>query len=168
MDWPWFETPTDRVRELLGSDIMLHLERALGITQRDADATFPQLGELRLRWVSDDADDPDAEGDDPYVIVYVALSTSGSYYSGGSSAYAGGSDDEEAVEVTFEDIVASVADCTQDLVLSLYLREWPVCPQHNRSLGLSFPEDWPTWSCQVNGGHGVAKVGSLADINEVP
>lgn len=168
MEEPWFERPTDRVRELLGSDITNHLERALNIIQRDIDATFPRLGRLQLRWISADMDDPYIEGDDPYVLVYVALSTSGSYCGTGSSVYAGRSDDEETIAVNFEDVVASAAYCTQELVMELYLHSWPDCPQHNRPADLSFPEDWPVWHCPVHGGHNIAKVGSLAEINNIP
>lgn len=166
MDGPWFETPTDRVRELLGIDIMTHLEQALNIIQKDIYATFPQLGRLQLRWSSSDMSDPYIEGDDPYVMVYVALSTSGSYYTGGSSAYAGRRDDEETVGVLFEDVVASVAECTQDLVMSMELYTWPACPQHDLPLSISFPKNWPIWHCPVNRGHDVAMVGSLAQIGE--
>ncbi|WP_131831286.1 MULTISPECIES: hypothetical protein [unclassified Frankia] len=161
----WFERPTDRVGELLGSEIRDHLERALLIIQRDIDATFPQLGRLQLRWISSDMDDPYIEGDEPYVLVYVALSTSGSYCGAGSSVYAGRSDDEEeTTPATFEDMVSSVAACTQELAIELYLRTWPDCPQHNWPFDVSFPEDWPVWHCPRNGGHDVARVGSLTEI----
>lgn len=164
MDELWFERPTDRVRELLGSETRAYLERALLIIQRDIDATVSQVGRLQLRWISSDMDDPDIEGDEPYVLVYVALSTSGDYCGAGNSAYAGRSDDEETTPVTFEDVVASVAECTQELVMELYLRTWPDCPQHNRPFDLSFSEDWPMWHCPRNGGHDAAKVGSLTNV----
>ncbi|OAA27184.1 hypothetical protein UG55_100967 [Frankia sp. EI5c] len=167
MDELWFERPTDRVEALLGSETKIYLERSLFIVQRDIDATLPQLGRLQLRWISSDMDDPDIEGDEPYVLVYVAVGTSGSYCGAGNSAYAGRSDDQEADSATFEDAVSSVAQCTQELVMELYLQTWPDCPQHNRPFDLSFSEDWPIWHCPRDGGHDVARVGSLAQIGSL-
>ncbi len=164
MEGPWFETPPDRIRKLLSNDLIAHLERALDVVQRDIDATCQQLGKLQLRWIASDGEYLYTGGGELYVEVYVALGN-GDFCGGGTNAYAGTSNTGRE---TFEEVVDSVIQSTQDCIMQVLLREWPVCPQHNRMLHLSPTAGCSIWNCQANGGHDLADVGGLAEINKNP
>lgn len=156
----WYEDPSDQIVEVIGDEAITYMERALGVVQGDVDATCPQLGKLQLRWVTADGEYPDPEGvEDLFVMVYVALQ-GGSYYSGGSDVYAGGIDMKGEVLESMEEAVYSVAQCVQEFMVSVELREWPTCSLHNRILGLGSMQ----WRCEADGGHVVATIGSLAEI----
>ncbi|MEX5638088.1 hypothetical protein [Parafrankia sp. FMc2] len=156
----WCESLPDQIVEVIGDEAIAYMERALGVVQRDVDATCPQLGKLRLKWVTADGEYPDPEKiEDLFVMVYVALQ-GGSYYTGGSDVYAGGIDMKGEVLERLEEAVYSVAECVQEFMVSVELREWPTCPLHNRMLGPGSMK----WRCEADGGHVVATIGSLAEV----
>ncbi|MBB2911007.1 hypothetical protein FHS43_002272 [Streptosporangium becharense] len=56
----------------------------------------------------------------------------------------------------------SVADATQEVVMEVIWRTWPVCPVHDRGLRAEPEEDGiAVWRCTGGGTHTVAPVGEL-------
>ncbi|AWS40350.1 hypothetical protein [Streptosporangium sp. 'caverna'] len=55
----------------------------------------------------------------------------------------------------------SVADATQEVVMEVIWRTWPVCPVHDRGLHAEPEEGIAVWRCAGGGTHNVAPVGEL-------
>ncbi|MER6825638.1 hypothetical protein ABT352_06595 [Streptosporangium sp. NPDC000563] len=57
--------------------------------------------------------------------------------------------------------LGAVADATQEVVMEVLWRAWPVCPVHNRGLHAEPEDRIAVWSCTGSGTHTVAPVGEL-------
>ncbi|MFI6509462.1 hypothetical protein ACIBCT_17795 [Streptosporangium sp. NPDC050855] len=57
--------------------------------------------------------------------------------------------------------LGSVADATQEVVMEVLWRTWPVCPVHDRGLRAEPGDGAVVWRCTGGGTHTVAPVGEL-------
>lgn len=57
--------------------------------------------------------------------------------------------------------LCSVADATQEVVMEVIWRAWPVCPVHDRGLRAEPEDGIAVWRCTGDGTHTVAPVGEL-------
>lgn len=55
----------------------------------------------------------------------------------------------------------AVADATQEVVMEVLWRVWPVCPVHNQGLRAESEDGIAVWHCTGSGTHTVAPVGEL-------
>ncbi|GAA2208598.1 hypothetical protein GCM10009850_040560 [Nonomuraea monospora] len=57
--------------------------------------------------------------------------------------------------------LASVADATQEVIMELIWKAWPVCATHDRGLRVRIKGGLAVWTCTGDGTHTVAPVGEL-------
>ncbi|GII03702.1 hypothetical protein [Planobispora takensis] len=60
-----------------------------------------------------------------------------------------------------QEVLWSVADAAQEVVMEVIWRPWPVCPSHDRGLNVGLEDEIAVWRCTGGGTHTVAPVGEL-------
>ncbi|MGW6495636.1 hypothetical protein [Nonomuraea angiospora] len=55
----------------------------------------------------------------------------------------------------------SVADATQEVIMEMLWKAWPICPAHDRGLRAELAHKAAVWRCTGDGTHTVARVGEL-------
>ncbi|MEV1170890.1 hypothetical protein [Nonomuraea sp. NPDC049784] len=118
------------------------LEQALKVVERDVRAAGI-TGTLRL--VTQDWDDNG----------HAWVEFQGGYWSnhGTSIPPSAGSDVQGAL--------ACVADATQEVIMELIWKVWPVCTRHDRGLRPGLDRGIAVWRCTGDGTHTVAPIGEL-------
>ncbi|GIH94131.1 hypothetical protein ACFFMN_25565 [Planobispora siamensis] len=61
-----------------------------------------------------------------------------------------------------QEVLWSVADAAQEVVMEVIWKAWPVCPVHNRGLSAGLEDEIAVWRCTGGGTHTVAPVGELS------
>ncbi|MFD6151941.1 hypothetical protein [Streptomyces sp. NPDC060243] len=126
-------------------------DTALAVVNRDVRATLPDEPPLRLLACPGDPDEPER--------LYVARAN-GEWHGNGLPAEAAGS---------LPDACDAVAAATQDTLMELLHRAWPVCPDHRLGTHLrAAPGAGSAWWCAGRTAsdpspHVLAPVGGLAD-----
>jgi hypothetical protein len=60
--------------------------------------------------------------------------------------------------------LARVADATQEVIMEMIWRVWPVCSTHDRGLNAELEDEIAVWRCTGAGTHVVAPVGELTTM----
>ncbi|GAA2307971.1 hypothetical protein GCM10010149_67490 [Nonomuraea roseoviolacea subsp. roseoviolacea] len=60
-----------------------------------------------------------------------------------------------------QEALMEIADATQETIMELIWKVWPVCATHNRGLHAGFERGMAVWRCTGDGTHIVARVGEL-------
>jgi hypothetical protein len=126
--------------------VVVRLEHALRLVQRDLDATLPAIGPLMPRAV---------EVSTPPELLGLVVGSRDDEACWNAGSQLDASDEEAALR--------SVAECTQEYVMEVHRRVWPTCRFHNRGLHLRTDEsNSPVWRCNGHTGHTVSALGRLA------
>ncbi|TYB60696.1 hypothetical protein FXF51_31320 [Nonomuraea sp. PA05] len=115
------------------------LEHALEVVQRDV-RTSGIPGALRLTT-------PDWDGSGHAWVEF-----QGAYHGNGIPPTAG---------ADAQGALARVADATQEVIMELIWKAWPVCTTHDRGLRVRLEGELVVWTCTGDGTHTVAPVGEL-------
>ncbi|MEV4582957.1 hypothetical protein AB0K16_58090 [Nonomuraea jabiensis] len=62
---------------------------------------------------------------------------------------------------TAQEALVSIADATQEVIMEMLWKVWPVCPAHDRGLRAELEHEAAAWRCTGDGTHTVARVGEL-------
>ncbi|WP_431930808.1 hypothetical protein [Nonomuraea jabiensis] len=123
----------------LEPSLWVALEQALKLVERDARSTGI-TGTLRL--VIPDWDD----SGHAWVEFRGGCQGNGIWPTQGSDA---------------QEALVSVADATQEVIMEMLWKVWPVCPVHDRGLRAELEHKVAAWRCTGDGSHTMARVGEL-------